>query len=89
MELSSADTRQLEAAMVTGVRMVRLGEDLGLDMETLAQYDGRGECGELWVKGDDTMRRFGDQVMEWAGRMGWRVERDDFYSIQIRRNDDL
>ena len=44
MELSSADTRQLEAAMVAGVRMVRLGEDLGLDMETLAQYDGRGQC---------------------------------------------
>ena len=85
--LSPANTQQLVTAMARGVREVEL-EGVTLDMETLAQYDGGGECGELWVKGDDTMRRYGDQVKEWAGRMGWRVERDDFYSIQIRRSEE-
>ena len=70
MELSSADTRQLEAAMVAGVRMVRLGEDLSLDMETLAQYDGRGQCAYITMAGSRAGYR--EHFLAWADRMGWR-----------------
>ena len=70
MELCSADTRQLEAAMVAGVRMVRLGEDLGLDMETLAQYDGRGQCAYITLDGSKAGCK--EHFMAWADRMGWR-----------------
>ena len=44
--LSTADTQQLVAAMVTRVQeVVLLGGDGTLDMETLAQYDGKGNVG--------------------------------------------
>ena len=55
LSLTTADTQALVAAMVTGVGMVELGgrgggQGVTLDMETLAQYDGRGKCrqGYLW-----------------------------------------
>ena len=47
MELSTADIRSLVTSMVTGVKTVQLGGDVTLDMETLAQYDGRGVCGRV------------------------------------------
>ena len=72
--LSTADTQQLVAAMVTRVKRVRLGS-VTLDMETLAQYDGEGECDKvtLWM---DTTERYRDQVKAWAENMGWLD--DDF-----------
>ena len=44
MDLSTAETQGLLAAMVSRVRMVELGSGVTLDMETLSQYDGKGEC---------------------------------------------
>ena len=49
--LSTADTQQLVAAMVTRVEWVNL-VDVTLDMEKLAQYDGEGECGSVMLRGE-------------------------------------
>ena len=60
--------------MVTGVQeVVLLGGDGTLDMDTLAQYDGKGECGEvgLWW---DTRERYRDQLKAWASNIGWHIE---------------
>ena len=73
--LSTADTQQLVAAMDTRVKWVTLCGSVTLDMETLAQYDGEGECDKvtLWM---DTTERYRDQVKAWAENMGWLD--DDF-----------
>ena len=52
-----------------GVQEVWL-DDVSLDMETLAQYDGRGVCSRLQL-GGDTRERNGDQVEKWAASRGW------------------
>ena len=45
--------------MVSGVEEVRLGMDVTLDMEMLAQYDGKGECRRVgvWVDGGSAAPR--------------------------------
>ena len=57
--------------MARGVNVVRMTWGVTLDMETLAQYDGKGEC--------RSVRRYGDQVKAWARRMKWRMLEDDGY----------
>ena len=71
MSLSTTDTKCLVDAMVRGVREVWL-DDVSLDMETLAQYDGQGECREVRFRAD-TLERYRAQVDVWAGYMGWAV----------------
>ena len=74
MRLSTADTQQLVAAMDTRVKSVVLySSGVTLDMDTLAQYDGMGECGEVKLF-RDTKERYRDQVKAWAENMGWQVQ---------------
>ena len=74
MRLSTADTQQLVAAMDTRVKSVVLySSGVTLDMDTLAQYDGMGECGEVKLF-RDTKERYRDQVKAWADNMGWQVQ---------------
>ena len=94
--LTTADTQQLVAAMVTRVKEVSLGgagrswwsgkldEGVTLDMDTLAQYDGKGECDTVIFKGN-TSRRYRRQVKAWAGNIGWRVEETWTGNISIKR----
>ena len=70
MGLSTADTRALVAAMTSRVQEVVLGDDVTLDMEALARYDGRGVCSRLQL-GGATRERYGHQVKEWAASRGW------------------
>ena len=57
---------------------------MSLDMETLAQYDGKGKCESvpLW---DDTRERYGARVDSWAGDMGWDVSGDSGNFTNIER----
>ena len=64
-----------------GVREVWL-DDVSLDMETLAQYDGQGECRELRFRAD-TLERYRAQVDVWAANMGWAVS-GNHYCYLIR-----
>ena len=83
--LTTADTQQLVAAMVTRVKEVNLDEGITLDMDTLAQYDGKGECGEVWLAGNtNTSERYRSQVKVWAENMGWQAEETSDFII-IRR----
>ena len=66
MSLSPVDTQALVGAMDTRVDEVHLYKDVTLDLETLTQYDGTGNCGFL-----RTENGFGDvyKVIEWVGKM--------------------
>ena len=82
--LTTADTQQLVAAMVTRVEWVNL-VDVTLDMEKLAQYDGEGECGSVMLRGE-AWERCRDQVKVWAENMGWETLEDSEDSICIHRS---
>ena len=85
--LTPADTQQLVAAMVRGVRSVMLGElgTVTLHMETLARYDGRGQCEEVMVLGSDTKMQYGRQVKAWMQRIDWKIDYEDEDCIVIKR----
>ena len=70
--LSTADTQQLVAAMVTRVKEVWLDEGLTLDMAALAQYDGKGRCGIVRLAAA-VSEEYGDQVKTWAEQLGWQI----------------
>ena len=59
-------------AMVSGVEKVELGRGVTVDMETLAQYDGKGECRMVWLWGQIIYR---EQVNMWTKEMGWKIRR--------------
>ena len=80
MRLSTAHTQQLVAAMDTWVKLVALCNGATLDMDTLAQYDGEGECEDMWLWGD-TVERYGDQVRAWAKNIGWQTEAEESIDI--------
>ena len=83
MNLSTADTKHLLTAMVSGVKQVWPSYVVTLDMETLAQYDGKGECEEVWF--GDGQTRYGDQMKVWAGNIGWQIEEEEEDSIIIKK----
>ena len=90
MSLDTTATQSLVTAMARGVQEVELGVDLILDMETLAQYDGRGMCGEAklrgkWYGGMRT-KMYADKMKIWAKRMGWSFVKDDFNNFATRRS---
>ena len=71
--LSTNDTQNLLTAMDTRVEVVELGAEGTLDMETLAQYDGKGECEEVWMF-EDTGDWYRQPVKVWALNMGWEIK---------------
>ena len=85
MDLSTAETQSLLGAMVSGVRLVFLCRGVTLDMETLSQYDGKGECGRVWVW-EDTGRRYRGQLKSWMQRIGWKLKRENDGVIEIERS---
>ena len=86
MQLSVGATQALVAGMAAGVEVVVLGHygSVEVDMETLASYDGRGRCREVWCW-KETGDRYRAQVRRWAGRIGWEVTLDNRNSIEIKR----
>ena len=69
--------------MVTRVMNVSLCGDGTLDMDTLAQYDGTGRCGEVRLAGN-TSERYRSQVKVWAENMGWQTEEtSDFFQEKV------
>ena len=82
--LSTADTQQLVAAMVTRVKEVWLDEGLSLDMAALAQYDGKGRCGIVRLAAA-VSAEYGDQVKTWAEHLGWQIGVESSGYIIVRR----
>ena len=81
VNLSTANTKSLLAAMVSGVEEVELGMGVTLDMKTLAQYDGKGDCRRVSVWGDANER----QVLLWMRRIDWNLEKTNVIEIIIAR----
>ena len=82
--LSTADTESLLAVMVSGVEEVRLGMDVTLDMEMLAQYDGKGECGRVVMR-RGARTRYLEQMMSWMKRIDWNLVKANGMEIIIAR----
>ena len=82
--LTTADTQQLVAAMDTRVKEVTLESGITLDIETLAQYNGMGECEKVIFRGESSMR-YKNQAKVWAGNMGWRIEEANTGDIFIKK----
>ena len=74
VNLSTANTKSLLAAMVSGVEEVELGMGVTLDMKTLAQYDGKGDCRRVSVWGDAN-ERYRAQMLSWMRRIDWKLEK--------------
>ena len=57
-----------------------------VDMETLASYDGQGQCTRLtcWWQ---THKRYRAEVKSWAEKVGW-IELGNPAHIEVRRKDD-
>ena len=57
-----------------------------VDMETLASYDGQGQCTRLtfWWQ---THKRYRAEVRSWAEKVGW-IELGNPAHIEVRRKDD-
>ena len=72
MALTPRATRSLVTALARGVQGVKLGHGAptDLDMETLAQYDGRGQCAYITLAGSGAGYR--EHFTAWADRIGWR-----------------
>ena len=88
MKLTSEDTEHLRFAMVHGARSVSFGDhgsDVTLDMDTLAQYDGKGKCHEIVFCGS-ARSTYRDRVICWAGEVGWQIYRDDPVNLTVMRN---
>ena len=54
-------------------------------METLAQYDGKGDCRRVrvWYRGRG--KRYRAQVLSWMKRIDWNLENDNGIEIIIAR----
>ena len=66
--LTTAESQALLTAMVSRVKTVRTA----LDLEVLAQYNGKGKCDRIeltWVTTD-----YGDKMEEWARKVGWQIQ---------------
>ena len=82
MVLGTEQTQSLLAAMVTGVREVRLWGGVTLDMGTLALYDGTGECGSVQLCGTDFVEKYRGEVKEWGKKIGWGTDEGLFFGIK-------
>ena len=88
MQLSVGATQALVAGMAAGVERGLLGGSgsVEVDMETLASYDGQGQCTRLtfWWQ---THKRYRAEVKSWAEKVGW-IELGNPAHIEVRRKDD-
>ena len=58
------------------------GEDLTLDISTLATYSGQGKCKKVGFY-YDTAVKYREDVQRWAQRISWTVTSDDEDEIRI------
>ena len=72
MKLTEPQTRALVTAMTERLQRVTLWKDLTLDIQTLCQYNGRGTCWKLQVRGDKR-KRYEENLRHWTAEVGWAV----------------
>ena len=72
--LGRQETRALVQAMESRLEIVTLGDQVTLDIEALAEYNGHGVCRRVELEGD-TVDRYGEELKTWAWRGKWRVDK--------------
>ena len=72
MTLTKPQTQALVTAMTERLERVRLRYDVTLDIQTLCQYNGRGTCWKLQVRGDKR-KRYEENLRHWTAEVGWAV----------------
>ena len=72
----SLSEEALVTAMRARVQSVLLWNNVTLDLELLAAYDGEGRCTRLELRGD-TRAKYETRLRRWAGDKGWAVTEDD------------
>ena len=78
-KLDTEETSALVRAMETQVKEVVLGHDkrTELDIKTLTQYSGRGQCSVLHiVENDDGKEEYAEEMKNWARDKNWSWEAD-------------
>ena len=83
--LGSEETRALVRAMEAGVKVVRMGAEVTLDIGVLMEYSGQGKCWNVVCYGD-TAARYRDNLRRWATSRNWAVKGEDEEYIFISRN---
>ena len=77
--LSKEETRALVQAMETRVNELSLGsgEEVNLDIRTLTDYSGNGECHEVYCS--DSSENYREELRSWAGDRNWNtiIDRND------------
>ena len=84
--LGRKETRALVQAIdiESGVEEVRLGIEVTLDIEALAEYSGQGVCMKVTLD-SDTADRYRKELVTWARTRNWRVDTDkDWHCIVLR-----
>ena len=81
--LGSEETRALVRAMESGVEKVRLIDKVTLEIRSLMEYSGQGECQEVGCY-DDTAARYRDKLRRWATSRNW-VTNDERNYINISK----
>ena len=59
-------------------------DNVSLDIKALCEYQGRGRCRGLVVRGN-TVSRYRARLRQWAGQAGWTVTWDNEYWLEMER----
>ena len=58
--------------------------DVNLDIKTLTEYSGKGQCNDVRISGD-TADRYRDELRTWAENKLWRIDSDTDGSFKMSR----
>ena len=83
--LDVEDTKALVKSMeADGFRITLMIGDVILDINTLTEYSGNGQCSDVRISGD-TADRYRDELRTWAKNKQWRVDTDIDGNFEMRR----
>ena len=83
MELDKKATSSLVWGLQHGVETLGLHRGVRLHIQTLLQYEGRGECGKMRCF-HDTRDTYQQNMKTWAESVNWDISKGNGY-ILIKR----
>ena len=84
--LDVEETKALVKSMeADGYRItLMIGDGVNLDIKTLTEYSGNGQCSDVRISGD-TADSYRDELRTWAGNKQWRIDSDTDSNFEMRR----
>ena len=86
-DLDQAATSSLVHGLQHGVAELKLDGKVRLHIQTLLEYDGRGQCDEVECSGH-AWYTYKEEMKTWADRVGWSVEEENCYIVMRYYDDD-